>query len=80
MRVITLLAPFLAVFMALISISIIPFGGAIDIPAMQIAGKTFGPYHTMMELASVNMGVPDDPGGQLDGRLRHRPRRLVFQQ
>ena len=52
-----LLAPFLAVFMALISISIIPFGGAIDIPAMQLGGKTFGPYHTMMELASVNMGV-----------------------
>src|SRR5882672_478469 len=52
-----LAAPFLAVFMALISISIIPFGTEINIPAMQIAGKTFGPYHTMMELADVNMGV-----------------------
>src|ERR1700743_292669 len=35
-------APFLAVFMALISISVIPFGTGVDIPAMTIAGKTFG--------------------------------------
>src|SRR6266568_4427301 len=52
-----LAAPFLAVFMALISISIIPFGTEINIPALQIAGKTIGPIHTMMELADVNMGV-----------------------
>src|SRR5882724_4102125 len=52
-----LAAPFLAVFMALISISIIPFGTEINIPAMQFAGKTIGPIHTMMELANVNMGV-----------------------
>src|SRR5881275_1184902 len=42
-----LLAPFLAVFMALISISVIPFGTEINIPAFQIAGKTIGPIHTM---------------------------------
>jgi len=52
-----LAAPFLAVFMALISISIIPFGTDITIPAITIAGKTLGPFHTMMELADVNAGV-----------------------
>src|SRR5436309_5639940 len=34
-----LAAPFLAVFMALISISIIPFGTEINIPAITLAGK-----------------------------------------
>jgi len=42
-----LLAPFLAVFMALIAISIIPFGTSV----------TVGPYKTMMELADINVGV-----------------------
>src|ERR1039457_3813670 len=42
-----LLAPFLAVFMALIAISIIPFGTSV----------TIGPYKTMMELADVNVGI-----------------------
>jgi NADH-quinone oxidoreductase subunit H len=42
-----LLAPFLAVFMGLISISIIPFGTQV----------TIGPYTTMMELADVNVGI-----------------------
>src|SRR4030081_3291706 len=45
-----LFEPFLAVFMALLSISIIPFGTEINIPVMQIAGHTIGPIHTMMEL------------------------------
>jgi NADH-quinone oxidoreductase subunit H len=52
-----LAAPFLAVFMALISISIIPFGTGIEIPAFHLAGATYGPYKTMMELADANMGV-----------------------
>jgi NADH-quinone oxidoreductase subunit H len=52
-----LAAPFLAVFMALISISIIPFGTEINIPAFTVAGTTVGPIHTMMELANVNVGV-----------------------
>jgi len=52
-----LLAPFLAVFMALISISIIPFGTSITIPAFTIGSTVFGPYQTMMELADLNIGV-----------------------
>jgi NADH-quinone oxidoreductase subunit H len=42
-----LLAPFLAVFMALVSISVIPFGTQV----------TVGPYTTMMQLTDVNVGV-----------------------
>jgi NADH-quinone oxidoreductase subunit H len=42
-----LLAPFLAVFMGLISISIIPFGTQV----------TIGPYTTMLELADINVGI-----------------------
>jgi NADH-quinone oxidoreductase subunit H len=52
-----LLAPFLAVFMALIAISIIPFGTSLTIPAFTLGGATYGPYKTMMELADLNMGV-----------------------
>jgi NADH-quinone oxidoreductase subunit H len=52
-----LLAPFLAVFMALISISIIPFGTSITIPAMTIGSTVYGPYTTMMELADLNVGI-----------------------
>jgi NADH-quinone oxidoreductase subunit H len=52
-----LLAPFLAVFMALISISIIPFGTSVTIPAMIIGSTVFGPYTTRMELADLNVGV-----------------------
>ncbi len=52
-----LAAPFFAVFMALISISIIPFGTDLTIPAMSFGGKTIGPFHTMMELADINVGV-----------------------
>src|ERR1700693_4239947 len=50
-------APFLAVFMALISISIIPFGTSITIPAIIIGSTVYGPYTTMMELADLNIGV-----------------------
>lgn len=42
-----LLAPFLAVFMALISISVIPFGTQI----------TIGPWTTAMQLTDVNVGI-----------------------
>jgi NADH-quinone oxidoreductase subunit H len=42
-----LLAPFLAVFMALISISVIPFGTQI----------TVGPWTTMMQLTDLNVGL-----------------------
>ena len=52
-----LLAPFLAVFMALISISIIPFGTSITIPAVTIGSTTYGPFTTMMELADLNIGI-----------------------
>jgi NADH-quinone oxidoreductase subunit H len=46
-RTFYLAAPFLAVFMALIAISIIPFG-----PAIQVAG-----YRTWMQLTDLNFGV-----------------------
>jgi NADH-quinone oxidoreductase subunit H len=52
-----LAAPFFAVFMALISISIIPFGTGLEIPAITIGGTTLGPYKTMMELADLNVAV-----------------------
>src|SRR3954466_14833716 len=52
-----LLAPFLAVFMALISISVIPFGTEITIPAITIGSTTYGPFTTMMELADLNIGI-----------------------
>src|ERR1700684_2198967 len=42
-----LLAPFLAVLMALISISVIPFGTQV----------TIGPYTTAMQLTDVNVGI-----------------------
>src|ERR1700691_4454437 len=42
-----LLAPFLAVFMALISISVIPFGTQV----------TIGPYTTAMQLTDLNIGL-----------------------
>src|ERR1700761_4863658 len=42
-----LLAPFLAVFMALISISVIPFGTQV----------TVGPWTTAMQLTDVNVGI-----------------------
>jgi NADH-quinone oxidoreductase subunit H len=42
-----LLAPFLAVFMALISISVIPFGTEV----------TVGPYTTALQLTDVNVGI-----------------------
>src|SRR5882757_8493437 len=42
-----LLAPFMAVFFALISISVIPFGPAI----------TVGPWQTYMQLSDLNIGV-----------------------
>src|SRR5579862_7032089 len=46
-KVFYLLAPFVAVFFALISISVIPFGGDI----------TIGPVHTSMQLTDLNIGV-----------------------
>ncbi len=42
-----LLAPFMAVFFALISISVIPFGPAINV----------GPWQTYMQLSDLNIGV-----------------------
>src|ERR1017187_2445518 len=46
-KVLYLAAPFLAITMALLSISVIPFG-----PAIQVAG-----YRTWMELTDLNFGV-----------------------
>jgi NADH-quinone oxidoreductase subunit H len=52
-----LAAPFFAVFMALISISIIPFGTSLTIPEFHLGATAYGPYKTMMELADVNVGI-----------------------
>src|ERR1700689_4609186 len=52
-----LAASFFAVFMALISISIIPFGTEIVIPAITLGGSTAGPYKTMIELDDINIGI-----------------------
>jgi len=52
-----LAAPFFSVFMALIAISIIPFGTSLTIPAFTLGATTYGPYKTMMELADVNVGI-----------------------
>jgi NADH-quinone oxidoreductase subunit H len=46
-KVFYFLAPFIAVFFALIAISVIPFGGDINI----------GPVHTYMQLTDLNIGV-----------------------
>ncbi len=46
-KVFYLLAPFIAVFFALISISVIPFGTEVNI----------GPIHTAMQLTDLNIGV-----------------------
>jgi NADH-quinone oxidoreductase subunit H len=46
-KVFYFLAPFIAVFFALIAISVIPFGTEIDI----------GPVHTAMQLTDLNIGV-----------------------
>src|SRR5580698_4549196 len=43
-KVFYLLAPFIAVFFALVSISVIPFGGDV----------TIGPVHTQMQLTDLN--------------------------
>ena len=52
-----LAAPFFAVFMALIAISIIPFGTSLTIPEFHVGANAFGPYKTMMELADLNVGI-----------------------
>src|SRR5579859_4168958 len=46
-RPLYLLAPFMAITMALLSISVIPFG-----PTIEVAG-----YHTAMQLTDLNIGV-----------------------
>ena len=52
-----MLAPFIAVMFALIPIAVIPFGGDLNIPAMNIGGMTIGPIHSTMELTDLNIGV-----------------------
>ena len=69
-QVLYLLAPFLAVTMALLSISVIPFGPEID-----VAG-----HHTWMQLTDLNIGVLFVLAVSSDGRLRHRAGRLGFEQ
>ena len=65
-----LLAPFLAVFMALISISVIPFGTQL----------TIGPVHHHDAADRRECRHSVHPRHQFDGRLRHRARRMVVEQ
>ena len=66
-----LAAPFLAITMALLSISVIPFG-----PTITVAG--FG--QTWMQLTDLNIGVLFILAVVLDGRLRHRAGGLGVEQ
>jgi NADH-quinone oxidoreductase subunit H len=52
-----LLAPILAVATALIPISMIPFGGQIDIPAFNTPFGTIGPISTYAQLTDLDIGV-----------------------
>src|SRR5215471_11335114 len=52
-----LLAPFLAITMALLSISVIPFGPILRLPAINIGPVQLPPIETAMQLTDLNIGV-----------------------
>ena len=52
-----LLAPFLAITMALLSISVIPFGPILQIPAINIGPIHLPATETAMQLTDLNIGV-----------------------
>ncbi len=65
-----LLAPFLAITMALLSISVIPFGPEITVAGLPDADAAHRPEHRSAVRA----------GGLVHGRVRHRAGRLVVEQ
>jgi len=69
-----LLAPFLAISMALLSISVIPFGPEIKV------GPVSRPRHHLDATHRSQYRRALHPGRVLHGRLRHRARRLGVQQ
>src|SRR6516162_7851633 len=52
-----LMAPFLAITMALVSISVIPFGPILQIPAIHIGPIHLPATETAMQLTDLNIGV-----------------------
>jgi NADH-quinone oxidoreductase subunit H len=50
-------APIIAVVFAITSISVIPFGNAINIPAIHIGGITIGPIDTWLQITDLNIGL-----------------------
>jgi NADH-quinone oxidoreductase subunit H len=56
-KVFYLLAPFIAVMFALIPISVIPFGGELNLPETQLGPITIPAIHTSMQLTDLNIGV-----------------------
>src|SRR5262249_50558578 len=52
-----LMAPFLAITMALVSISVIPFGPILQIPAINIGPIHLPATETAMQLPDINIGV-----------------------
>ena len=51
------LAPFIAVFFALIPIAVIPFGTSLDTPAVTLGPLHIPEIHTAMQLTDLNIGV-----------------------
>jgi len=52
-----LMAPFLAITMALLSISVIPFGPTLHVGAIDIGPIHIAPFDTWMQLTDLNIGV-----------------------
>lgn len=50
-------APIIAVVFAITSISVVPFGNELNIPAIHVAGITIGPINTLWQITDLNIGL-----------------------
>src|SRR5262252_4441932 len=50
-------APMIAVVFAITSISVVPFGNTLDIPALHIGPYTIGPISTPLQITDLNIGL-----------------------
>jgi len=50
-------APIIAVMFAITSISVVPFGNWVNMPAIHIAGRTLGPIDTPLQVTDLNIGL-----------------------
>ena len=50
-------APIIAVVFAITSISVVPFGNSLDLPATDIHGRSIGPLSTPFQITDVNIGL-----------------------